>query len=169
MHESARNEMARLIEKHSDAPAGVLDVGSYDVNGSYRDMFDLEQTQYCGVDIRKGPGVDIVVGEYSPLPLMRSNQERWPLVVSGSTLEHCLNPFRLVQRIADAMAPGGIFVCTTPAMFHYHEHPIDCFRFWPAGLASVCEEAGLEVLEAYFIEIKPTKVDTYAVARKPED
>ena len=39
----------------------VLDVGSYDVNGSVRDGIEmLGCAEYIGVDMRDGPGVDEV-------------------------------------------------------------------------------------------------------------
>ena len=36
----------------------VLEIGSYDVNGSIRSLFDTEH--YVGVDLVAGPGVDVV-------------------------------------------------------------------------------------------------------------
>ena len=37
----------------------ILDVGSYDVNGSYREIFTAEGHEYDGLDMVKGPNVDI--------------------------------------------------------------------------------------------------------------
>jgi hypothetical protein len=39
----------------------VLDVGSYDVNGSYRHLFDKSKYHYTGLDMEEGPNVDIVL------------------------------------------------------------------------------------------------------------
>jgi hypothetical protein len=39
--------------------ARVLEMGSYNVNGSVRDMFALAG-RYVGVDLVEGPGVDLV-------------------------------------------------------------------------------------------------------------
>lgn len=166
MHESAKTEMRRLVDKYGRHPRTVLDVGSYDVNGNYREFFDRTKTEYIGIDLRPGLNVDIVVDDFSPLPLP-ADGIGWQMVVSGSTLEHCRNPFRLVKRIRDAMAPGALFICTTPFCWHYHEHPIDCFRFAPEGMRSICDEAGLETVEAYMVEIRSLRVDTYLVARRP--
>jgi hypothetical protein len=41
------------------AGASVLEIGSYDVNGSIRSMFDAAG-KYVGVDLDRGPGVDLV-------------------------------------------------------------------------------------------------------------
>ena len=39
----------------------VLDVGSYDVNGSYRHLFSDEYFKYYGLDMEAGPNVDLVL------------------------------------------------------------------------------------------------------------
>ena len=37
----------------------VLDIGSYDVNGTYRKIFNDPIYQYTGMDMSSGPNVDI--------------------------------------------------------------------------------------------------------------
>jgi hypothetical protein len=39
--------------------AKVLEIGSYDVNGSLRSLF-AKAGEYTGVDLKEGPGVDLV-------------------------------------------------------------------------------------------------------------
>jgi len=39
--------------------ARVLEIGSYDVNGTLRDLFS-EAREYTGADLKEGPGVDLV-------------------------------------------------------------------------------------------------------------
>ena len=38
----------------------ILDVGSYDVNGNYRSIFESMGHKYNGLDMERGPNVDIV-------------------------------------------------------------------------------------------------------------
>jgi len=38
--------------------ASVLDVGSYDVNGCYKNLFTDVGYNYTGLDMAKGPNVD---------------------------------------------------------------------------------------------------------------
>ena len=49
----------------------VLECGSYNVNGSVRDLFAVRE--YIGLDWRPGPGVDVVnlVHEYRALSTFR--------------------------------------------------------------------------------------------------
>ena len=47
-----------------------------------------------------------------------------------------------------AIKPGGYLLWHTPFMFPFHGVPADYFRYTHAGAAAVCEDAGLEVIEA---------------------
>ena len=54
----------------ADDKATVVDIGSMDVNGTYRQIFDAANFDYVGVDLAAGKGVDVVAkNPYSyPLP-----------------------------------------------------------------------------------------------------
>ncbi|MFA7280435.1 MAG: class I SAM-dependent methyltransferase [Sterolibacterium sp.] len=87
----------------------VLEIGSYDVNGSIRPYF--EKSTYVGVDLKAGPGVD-VVSEGNKLD---HPDETYDLTVSCECFEH--NPqwsetFLNMHRMTKA---GGvvIFTCAT--------------------------------------------------------
>ena len=63
MHNSSYQHMQRLVSTHL-APGSalkVVDIGSFDVNGSYRTLFTDPGWQYTGVDLEAGPGVDVVL------------------------------------------------------------------------------------------------------------
>ena len=64
MHASSYRIMKRLIERipSGSEPLSVLDVGSFDVNGTYRDLIP-DAWSYVGLDIRPGPNVDVVVAD----------------------------------------------------------------------------------------------------------
>ncbi|MDB0050250.1 hypothetical protein N9F31_02215, partial [Pseudomonadales bacterium] len=47
----------------SQQDLAVLEIGSYDVNGSIRSLFNAQN--YVGVDLVEGPGVDVVAGGQS--------------------------------------------------------------------------------------------------------
>lgn len=76
-----------------------LDAGSYDVNGSVRDLVD---TPVIGLDWRPGPGVDVVslIKDYRP-------EAPFDVISCVSTLEH--DPWALddVQRMIGWLKPGG--------------------------------------------------------------
>lgn len=85
--------------------ARVVELGSYDVNGSVRDCFP--GALYTGVDLRPGRGVDVVAdaAEYQP--------EAAPdCVVCCEVLEHAPNAAGIVANAAAMLAPGGLLILT---------------------------------------------------------
>lgn len=76
----------QLVKRHFiQSPGKVLEIGSYDVNGSVRGVFD--GSDYTGVDLIEGPGVDVVgSGHDVALPT-----EAFDVVLSSECFEH--NPY----------------------------------------------------------------------------
>ena len=63
----------------------VLEIGSYDVNGSIRGLF--ENTDYTGVDMTDGPGVDMVGSGHT----INFIDESFDILISCECFEH--NPY----------------------------------------------------------------------------
>jgi hypothetical protein len=65
MHLSSMEAMQGFVDYYLDARKGerlrVLDVGSMDVNGTYRTLFDQSAWSYTGLDLEPGSGVDCVL------------------------------------------------------------------------------------------------------------
>lgn len=88
---------------------GIIEMGSYDVNGSIRKIFS--GAKHTGVDLCEGPGVDLVLsGHEVSLP-----DDSFELAVSCESFEH--NPmwketFRNMLRMTK---PGGwvLFTCAS--------------------------------------------------------
>ena len=75
----------------------VLDVGSYGVNGVYRDLFKENNIEYVGLDIEAGPNVDIVVKDsycWDCLP-----DESFDYIISGQAFEHIEYPWLTIKEI----------------------------------------------------------------------
>ena len=124
-------------EKHLD----VLDVGSYDVNGTHKGNFaDNPNWKYTGIDVEAGPNVDIVaINEYNlGLP-----DESYDVVISGSTAEHVKNIFDWVKEIARVTKKGGLVCIITPSRIDEHRFPVDCWRIMPDGMIYMFEVANL--------------------------
>jgi SAM-dependent methyltransferase len=84
----------------------ILEIGSYDVNGSIRSLFESEN--YIGVDLVGGPGVDLVAdGQSVDLP-----DSNFDVVLSCEVFEH--NPFwrETFQNMHRMLEPGGLFIMT---------------------------------------------------------
>ena len=63
--------------------AAVLEVGSYDVNGSIRDLFSTA-AKYVGVDLDQGPGVDVVAYGHE----LDHPDGSYDITLSGECFEH---------------------------------------------------------------------------------
>lgn len=108
MHDAAKAFVIRAIEELHVDPDGavVAELGSYNVNGSVRDLFEGCKS-YTGVDVRKGPGVDVVEdgGTWG-----RANS--CDVVVSTETLEHAPDPAAIIANAGRILKPGGVVIVT---------------------------------------------------------
>jgi hypothetical protein len=131
MHQEVRDWFGELRQQYPEAFAcdSVLECGSYNVNGSVRDLFAARE--YIGLDWRPGPGVDVVslVHEY-PGHATEPGCEYQPgrkfdTVVSTEMLEHDPHWRESVQRMIDLVKPGGtlIITCAAPGR---GEHELAC-------------------------------------------
>ena len=62
MHQSVLNFVKEMVDRYGLAGKAVLEVGSYDVNGTVRPLFN---GPYLGCDITVGPSVDVVADAQS--------------------------------------------------------------------------------------------------------
>ena len=106
MHSEAYNFVKERLAGTITKGALVLEIGSYNVNGSVRDLF-AGCTEYVGVDRCAGPGVDVVcdMHEYMPGRL-------FDIVVCCEVLEHDPRPKDAFHRMMDWLKPGGILIMT---------------------------------------------------------
>ena len=124
----------------------ILDVGSYNVNGSVRDL--VPQNGFIGIDMRAGPGVDFVIDITDPptKPLFARN---FTTVTCVETLEHVKNLFMAICEMYHFMIPGGYLVLAIPGIgFPLHNYPDDYWRV---------TESGMKYLLAAFIDVVVTK------------
>jgi hypothetical protein len=127
-------------------PVRVLEVGSYDVNGSVRQFFP-HPTEYVGVDWRPGPGVDHV----SLAHHLKLNPG-FDTVISASMLEHDPHWKLSLPRMVKHMAPDGIMLLSWGAALNppheLHTATDGCFHSLPAKLViDELERIGLYVHE----------------------
>lgn len=160
MHQSVMDWV--LAKKHQyglDGPLHILEVGSYNVNGSVRTLFD--QTNYLGVDIEDGPGVDMVLSAHALSTEL--GFERFDLVVSTEMLEHDRKPWRSLYNMCDVLEDGGLLLVTARGNGFGEHNPPDRFRFMEQGFHDIIEDAGFEVLE---VTADPQAQGWFGVGRK---
>jgi SAM-dependent methyltransferase len=108
----------------------VLDVGSLDLNGSYRELVEGRGWKYAGLDVRDGPNVDVVSEpRYYPF-----RDGAFDAVISGSTMEHVAAIWLWVPELVRLLRAGGLLVVVAPHTWHEHRHPMDYWRILPQGM-----------------------------------
>lgn len=147
MHVSSLEHMKDLVSRYLEpaTPLRIVDVGSYDVNGSYRAIFDRPRWQYVGVDIAAGPNVDMVLSSPYRFPMPNSFAD---VVVSGQAFEHIEFFWLTWGEMVRVLRPGGIIFLIAPSRGSEHLHPVDCWRFLPGGYRALAKLAGnVDVVE----------------------
>lgn len=157
MHNASFEIMRSLINKHvRNASGTVVDFGSQDINGTYRPLFG-KQWKYIGADLASGKNVDIVMQPYK-IDIKDSSVD---LVISGQTIEHCRNPFRLVGEMVRVLKRESHIILIAPFRWSVHRYPIDCWRFLPDGMQCLFDESGVTMVESKIIGD-----DCYAIGKK---
>ncbi len=138
-----------LCPPNEAVPLKILDVGSYDVNGSMKPVFKEEPWTYHGLDLEKGPNVDIV----SPMDKFPLNSETYHVVVSSSCFEHSRIFWITFNEMVRVLRKGGLMYINTPSDGPYHGYPSDCWRFYKDAYQALAEwNENVELLEQFIIE-----------------
>lgn len=149
MHRSAMKRMEWFIQNYipKDKQTRVLDVGSYNVNGCYRDLFrTYPNVEYVGLDLSSGPNVDVVPENPYYWDEDGLEDESFDFVISGNAFEHIEFPWLTMQQIYDKLKPRGIACIVTPFNLSEHRYPTDCYRYYPDGMIALAKWAKLDVI-----------------------
>src|ERR1700682_759183 len=149
MHLSSFQNMQSLVARYLEptTPLRILDIGSYDVNGSYRPLFDRRNWHYTGIDLEAGPNVDLVLSSPYHLPLPHGYAD---LVISGQAFEHIEFFWLSWREMVRVLRPNGLIFLIAPSRGPEHLHPVDCWRFLPGGYRALAKYVGnLEVVEVH--------------------
>jgi SAM-dependent methyltransferase len=133
--------MAQFVVDYVKPKSLVLDVGSYDVNGTYKPLF--EHCSYVGLDIEAGPNVDVVSQDHYSYPFPDAS---FDVVISGQCLEHSYYPWKIIKEMGRMVKSNGMTCIIAPWQYEIHRHPVDCFRILPDGMTRMMEDAGFKVL-----------------------
>lgn len=161
MHKTSYDYMSTVVTERFDSqqPLTILDIGSYNVNGSYKSIFNSPQWKYTGLDVRSGPNVDIVAEPYC-WPI---ESNTYDIVISGQCLEHVEMPWLWIKEVERVCKPKGFVVIIVPYCWPEHKEPLDCWRILPDGLRVLltkCADFKIEYCKII------NKTDTVALAIK---
>ena len=164
MHPNSITLMRDFVNRFLDKgdTLKIADVGSIDLNGTYRECLTGPNWSYTGFDLWPGNNVDVVLASAEYWATPAEHLGAYDVVVTGQVMEHVRKPWRWILDVASLCKPGGLIWISAPNTEVYHEHPVDCWRVYPDGMRAVASEAGLEELSCYV-----NGPDTTGVFRRP--
>lgn len=106
-HLAQKNFFLEVKTKHPHffKKCSVLDVGSLDINGNNRFLF--EEYEYIGLDVGEGPNVDIVVKGHE-----YKTDKLYDVVISSECFEHDMYYKETIKNCIDLTKSGGLFTFT---------------------------------------------------------
>ena len=115
--------------KDTKQALNVVEIGSQDVNGSLKPIFNNPLIRYTGVDYVEGNNVDIVLKEPYVLPFKDASVD---VIISSSCLEHTEMFWMTFLEMMRILRPDGLLYINVPSKAGpYHRYPVDCWRFYP--------------------------------------
>ena len=154
----------------------ILDIGSYDVNGSYKQLFPESLFSYTGLDMESGPNVDIVPANaysWTEVP-----DKSYDVVICGQVFEHAEFFWITMSEMVRVLKNGGLICIIAPRTIGLHRYPVDCYRFNIDGLIALAKYTNLDVIHASCDSAPPgsssdwydsTCRDSFLIAMKPVD
>ena len=177
MHNSSILRMGWFVENYASkikkGKIRVLDVGSYDVSGSYKHLFEDEKYDYVGMDMEKGPNVDITLK--NPYNWSETETDSFDIVISGQAFEHVEFFWVTMAEMTRAIGKDGLLCVIAPNGFGEHRYPVDCYRFFTDGMTALARYVGIEPLHAHTNSApknskgwySETLSDSVLIAKKP--
>lgn len=146
MHHSCMEFVKKILTSERISGKSVLEVGSYNVNGSPRDWVEpLSPAKYYGIDIQaQDRYVDKVMDASEEL-----GNEIWDVVVSTEMLEHCKDWREAINRMKNAVSDGGLLLVTARGPGKaIHCYPYDYWRFTTSDFEKVFSDFDVIALES---------------------
>ncbi len=123
----------------------ILDVGSYDVNGSYYQLLEnIPNIEYIGLDMSDGPNVNYVPSD--PYDWKELENCSFDYIISGNAFEHIEFPWLTICQIYKKLKDKGFVCIIAPNSLEEHRYPVDCYRYYSDGFAALAKWAGFEVI-----------------------
>ena len=155
--------VARNVSRDEIVGKRIVEVGSYDVNGSLRDVLGLLQpAEYMGVDIVEGPGVDKICRAENLVETF--GEQSFDVVVTSSSMEHIEDWRTALSNMKRVCKNGGMLLFIAPSDWPFHEYPGDFWRYGPEDIREIFSDFDVLLLE----EDKDIPSLVYAKLEKPE-
>lgn len=140
-----RYYLGQFIREIRPQVAGtVLEVGGVVSN---RELYQFEQaTAYQTLDLAEGPGVTLVGNVHDAATIPAASLDA---VVLFNVLEHCQNPWIVVENIHRWLRITGKCFCMVPSAQRLHDFPGDYWRPLPDGLQQLFHSFSQQQVSVY--------------------
>lgn len=129
-HQAQQDFCSKIVNSFSEhfVNKKVLDIGSLDINGNNRFLFN--NCNYIGLDVGEGKNVDIVcVGHLYDAP-----NEYFDTIISTEVFEHDMFYEKTIQNIIRMLKPGGAFIFTCASIGRPEHGTVNSDGSWAAPL-----------------------------------
>jgi hypothetical protein len=117
---------AFLADVSKKPEPSLLEIGSRARSGNVHRAWFPEKLDYVGMDIYKGPNVDVTGDAHH---LSRCVNRKFDFMFSVSTFEHLLMPWKVALEMNKTLNDGGKALIISHPSWPLHEEPWDFFRF----------------------------------------
>lgn len=140
----------------------ILEVGSYDMNGSVADYAKQHHPSgYIGVDIVEGKGVDRILDVHALMS--EFGPESFDIVISTEMIEHVEDWRNAIENMKGVLKRDGYILITTRSWgFPLHKCPIDCWRYEIDDMMKIFSD--FEIIKC---EPDVTEPGVFIFAKKP--
>jgi SAM-dependent methyltransferase len=149
--------LTRAVAETFSLPGPILEIGSHLIPGQ-ESLGDLRPffpgRPYIGLDMRSGPGVD-VVGTVESLPYP---DRSIGTVLALNTFEHVPFFWRGFEEIRRVLRPDGAVLIACPFYFHIHSFPSDYWRFTPEAFKLLLADYPSKIIGWHGPNSKPASV-----------
>lgn len=134
-----------LLAARSYVKGRLLDVGCG--KRPYALIYDRLVDTSIGTEVAFSPhgthAADLICfAESLPFP-----DQQFDTILCTEVLEHTRQPFQVMHELARLLKPNGHLILSVPFIYPIHEAPYDHWRFTSHGLAVLCRDAGLELVQ----------------------
>jgi SAM-dependent methyltransferase len=156
--------IASRLSNQDIAGKKVLEIGALQVYGGARACIESRQpAEYIGVDVEKGPGVDLVCDAEKLMDIF--SDESFDIVYSTELLEHVVNPKIVISNMKRLCKRNGTILITTRSYgFEYHPFPYDFWRFELSDMRSIFSDCEITDLEK-----DASEPGVFVKVKKPSD
>ena len=156
-------QIIKRIKKQIGQQKIVLEIGSLNINGSIKDIFN-DAESYIGIDKEKGNNVDIVMNAHQ----LKFKNNKFDCVLALGIFEHDDKWWESLKEIRRVLKKNGWFILQVPSIHvHIHNQP-DYWRFTPDGVKSIMKKFKDVTIKKYYrnVDNYPQMIRIIAYGRR---